>query len=324
MAISCSMTMPRMLGYVFNPVSFWFCRDRAGALRAVLCEVNNTFGETHCYLVHHDDRRPIEPDAWLEGRKAFHVSPFLPVEGGYRFRFRLDDEHAHVDVNYHDAQGLMLATSVGGRREALDDRAVLRRFLGNPTMTLAVIVRIHWQAFASVAEAGEILPQARATAGVRDSLTPFRPHDARFPLRPQSPRQALRRPIDHASSRRLDARLRRRRGRARRLTSRSRTGVSSATSCSTAISASPKPTWRASAISSDLPGLIALLAENEKALGRVAHTNPFHGLLLKLLHRRRDNSREGSKKNIHAHYDLGNEFYGLWLDPLDDLLLGAV
>jgi DUF1365 family protein len=127
-------------------VSFWFCRDRSGALRAVLCEVNNTFGESHCYLVHHDDRRPIEPDAWLEGRKAFHVSPFLPVEGGYRFRFRLDDARAHVDVNYHDAKGLMLATSVGGRREALTDGSVLRRFLGNPTMTLAVIVRIHWQA----------------------------------------------------------------------------------------------------------------------------------------------------------------------------------
>jgi uncharacterized protein len=140
------MTMPRMLGYVFNPVSFWFCRGRSGALRAVLCAVNNTFGETHCYLVHHDDKRPIEPEAWLEGRKAFHVSPFLPVEGGYRFRFRLDDQYAHVDVNYHDAEGLMLATSVGGRREALDDRTVLRRFLGNPTMTLAVIVRIHWQA----------------------------------------------------------------------------------------------------------------------------------------------------------------------------------
>ena len=67
--------------------------------------------------------------------------------------------------------------------------------------------------------------------------------------------------------------------------------------------------------SSDLPRLITLLAENEKALGRVARTNPFHAMLLKLLHRRRDNSREGSKKNIHAHYDLGNEFYSLWLDP---------
>ncbi|MFO1162713.1 MAG: DUF1365 domain-containing protein [Reyranellaceae bacterium] len=140
------MTMPRLLGYVFNPVSFWFCRDRMGALRAVLCEVNNTFGESHCYLVHHDDHRAIEADTWLEGRKAFHVSPFLPIEGGYRFRFRLDAERVHVDVNYHDARGLMLATSVGGRRQALDDREVLKRFLANPTMTLAVVVKIHWQA----------------------------------------------------------------------------------------------------------------------------------------------------------------------------------
>jgi cyclopropane-fatty-acyl-phospholipid synthase len=67
--------------------------------------------------------------------------------------------------------------------------------------------------------------------------------------------------------------------------------------------------------SSDLPGLIALLAENEKALGGMAHTNLFHDLVLKLLHRRRDNSRAGSQRNIHAHYDLGNDFYRLWLDP---------
>jgi DUF1365 family protein len=140
------MTMPRLLGYVFNPVSFWFCRDSSGALRAVLCEVNNTFGESHCYLVHHNDRRTIQPNDWLEGRKVFHVSPFLPVEGCYRFRFRLDDGHAHIDVNFHDAWGLMLATSVGGRRQPLDDRTVFRRFLGNPSMTLAVIARIHWQA----------------------------------------------------------------------------------------------------------------------------------------------------------------------------------
>jgi DUF1365 family protein len=140
------MTLPRMLGYVFNPVSFWFCRDRGGALQAVLCEVNNTFGETHCYLVHHVENRPLQADEWLDGRKVFHVSPFLPVEGGYRFRFRFDDAFTHVDVNYHDAEGLMLATSVGGRRVELADRTVLRRFLGNPTMTLGVVARIHWQA----------------------------------------------------------------------------------------------------------------------------------------------------------------------------------
>ena len=67
--------------------------------------------------------------------------------------------------------------------------------------------------------------------------------------------------------------------------------------------------------SPDLPGLIALLAENEKSLGRMAHTNALHDLALKLLHWQRRNSRRGSRKNIHAHYDLGNEFYRLWLDP---------
>ena len=140
------MTMPRMLGYVFNPVSFWFCRDRAGALRAVLCEVNNTFGESHCYLVHHDDRRPIEPDDWLEGRKVFHVSPFLPVEGGYRFRFRLDERARPCRRELPRRRGPD-AGDLGRRPpRAADDRAVLRRFLGNPTMTLAVIARIHWQA----------------------------------------------------------------------------------------------------------------------------------------------------------------------------------
>jgi cyclopropane-fatty-acyl-phospholipid synthase len=67
--------------------------------------------------------------------------------------------------------------------------------------------------------------------------------------------------------------------------------------------------------SPDLPRLISLLAENQQALGTIAHSNVVHNLALKLLHRWRQNSRAGSKRNIHAHYDLGNRFYGLWLDP---------
>ena len=131
------MTLPRMLGYVFNPVSF--------VLPPARCACQGLRREP---LLPGPPRRPPADRAGrlAGGRKVFHVSPFLPVEGSYRFRFRLDDGRAHVDVNYHDAQGLMLATSVGGRREALTDASVLRRFLGNPTMTLAVIVRIHWQA----------------------------------------------------------------------------------------------------------------------------------------------------------------------------------
>jgi hypothetical protein len=140
------ITLPRQLGYVFNPVSFWCCHDTAGRLRAVLCEVSNTFGERHNYVVCHDDARPIAPDDWIEGRKVFHVSPFLPVSGRYRFRFALDDGHAAVTVHYHDGDGLVLATSIAGRRESLCDRSVACRFLARPLMTLAVICRIHWQA----------------------------------------------------------------------------------------------------------------------------------------------------------------------------------
>lgn len=67
--------------------------------------------------------------------------------------------------------------------------------------------------------------------------------------------------------------------------------------------------------SPDLPALIRLLAANEPALGKVTRTSALHTMMRKFLHRRNENTREGSKKNIHAHYDLGNEFYGLWLDP---------
>lgn len=137
---------PRLLGYAFNPISLWFCHDRTGALRAVLCEVNNTFGETHCYLVAHEDGRPIEATDWLQARKALHVSPFLPVEGFYRFRFRLDGQSVRADIHYHDAKGPVLVTWLDGRRHDLTGGALLGAFVRHPLMSLMVIVRIHYQA----------------------------------------------------------------------------------------------------------------------------------------------------------------------------------
>ena len=145
------MTLPRMLGYVFNPVSFWFCHDRAGALRAVLAEVSNTFGERHLYLVAHPDRRAIAPTDWLQADKMFHVSPFLPVQGFYRFRFRLEADRVRADIHYHDAptgeeRAPMLVTYVDGERHDLSSGPVLRALLRHPAMTLAVIGLIHYQA----------------------------------------------------------------------------------------------------------------------------------------------------------------------------------
>jgi DUF1365 family protein len=139
-------TFPRVLGYVFNPVSFWFCHDRAGALRAVLAVVNNTFGERHSYLLAHPDGRPIRSGETLAARKVFHVSPFCTVSGGYRFRFLEQGDRHIARIDYADDAGPLLLTSLAGRRAPLSSTAILRAVLRHPLMTLGVIARIHWQA----------------------------------------------------------------------------------------------------------------------------------------------------------------------------------
>ena len=140
------LTMPRVLGYAFNPVSFWFCLDRAGALRAVLADVSNTFGERHAYLLFHEDRRPIGRDDMFTSEKIFHVSPFITVAGHYEFRFAYGEEKLGVWINHHDAQGVLLTTSLVGKRRALTSRALLGCFFRYPLVTVKVIGLIHFQA----------------------------------------------------------------------------------------------------------------------------------------------------------------------------------
>jgi len=158
---------PRVLGYVFNPVSFWLCHDREGRLRAVVCEVNNTFGEHHNYLLSHPDERPIGPQDILTARKVFHVSPFCDVTGGYRFQFALDPAATRVRIDYDDPAGKLLVTSVSGQARALTTARIVRAFALYPWMTVAVIARIHWQALRlwlkGVRFVSKPLPPARET-----------------------------------------------------------------------------------------------------------------------------------------------------------------
>jgi DUF1365 family protein len=139
---------PRVLGYVFKPVSFWFCHRRDGALRCVVAEVNNTFGERHAYLL--DLARPLRWGETVQARKVFHVSPFCGVSGDYRFRFLRSAEGGRerivIRIDYDDGDGALLQTSVSGRLLPADARNVRRAFLRMPLMTLAVIARIHWHA----------------------------------------------------------------------------------------------------------------------------------------------------------------------------------
>lgn len=141
---------PRVLGFVFNPVAFWFCHRQDGRLRAILCEVRNTFGEKHCYLL--DTGADMPYGIELRAHKVFHVSPFCAIEGGYRFRFMRSPatadggERTVARIDHDDARGPLLLTSIHGTARPLSDRAVVRAFFGYPFMTFGVVAKIHWQA----------------------------------------------------------------------------------------------------------------------------------------------------------------------------------
>lgn len=139
-------TFPRVFGYVFNPVSFWFCHDRAGALIAVLAEVNNTFGGRHSYLLHNVDASPLREGQELRAEKVFHVSPFNEIEGGYRFRFQLERALQTAHIDYDDADGELLLTAISGKPRAWTPAALLSALARMPFLTAGVMFRIHWQA----------------------------------------------------------------------------------------------------------------------------------------------------------------------------------
>ncbi|WP_167735703.1 MULTISPECIES: DUF1365 domain-containing protein [unclassified Herbaspirillum] len=146
-------TFPRLFGFVFNPVSFWLCHDSSGALRAVLAEVNNTFGETHRYLLADGERKAITPDTRLVCAKAMHVSPFCEVRGSYRFRFRDTEKTTLIGIDYEDgaenceSPGVLIHTTVGGRLQAMTSAVALRALLTQPFLTFGIVAKIHWQAW---------------------------------------------------------------------------------------------------------------------------------------------------------------------------------
>ncbi|MBL8310932.1 MAG: DUF1365 domain-containing protein [Burkholderiales bacterium] len=139
-------TFPRLFGFVFNPVSFWLCHDEVGALRVLIAEVNNTFGEHHFYVVTAEDRGVIGSDTALACRKAMHVSPFCQVRGRYRFRVTAGRTARRVDVDYYDGEQLLIATRIAGHAVALNGAVLRAQLLRFPFMTIAVVARIHWQA----------------------------------------------------------------------------------------------------------------------------------------------------------------------------------
>ncbi|MFQ6546722.1 DUF1365 domain-containing protein [Aestuariibius sp. 2305UL40-4] len=139
------LAQPRILGHVFNPVSFWLCRDEDGALKTVIAEVTNTFGDRHSYLCHRDDLAQIGPRDTLEAQKVFHVSPFQKIAGRYRFRFDISDHHVDILIEHRRGDDGVVATLTGDRRP-LTNRSILAACLRRPFGSRRVLALIHWQA----------------------------------------------------------------------------------------------------------------------------------------------------------------------------------
>lgn len=139
------LAQPRLLGHVFNPVSFWLAYDHLGHLRAVIAEVTNTYGDRHSYLCHRPDRAPITREDTIEARKIFHVSPFQPVAGTYVFRFDIRPDRIGIWIDYTTPGG-GLFTNLIGPRQVLTNTGILASALRRPFGSRRVLALIHWQA----------------------------------------------------------------------------------------------------------------------------------------------------------------------------------
>ncbi len=140
------LTHPRYWGYVFNPVSFWFLTAPDGALKAVIAEVHNTFGDRHWYLCRNADGGDITSDDWIEADKKFHVSPFFKIEGRYRFRFALEEERIALWIRYEDGHGGGLSTALIGDRHPFTDAELMGALIRRPMGAAKTTTLIHWQA----------------------------------------------------------------------------------------------------------------------------------------------------------------------------------
>ena len=137
------LTMPRLLGFAFNPLTLYYCYGPEGALDAVIHEVHNTFGERHLYVL------PVDPDGTRlrqRSAKAFHVSPFLPMNLDYAFELGVPGERIELAITVSDGIGPLLVARERLDRRALTDRAILGAVLAMPLMTAKVVAAILWEA----------------------------------------------------------------------------------------------------------------------------------------------------------------------------------
>lgn len=302
------VTCARFLGYAFNPVSFFYCYGADGTLRCVVAEVNNTFGERHHYLV------PGTEGAQAE--KVFHVSPFFPRDGTYTFHFAPVGETVEIRVDLYRNDRLALASRLHGRAAALGSPQAWRTLLGYPFRVLSTMPRILWEA---------------ANLYLRRRLNVYNKPVLADPRSLRTARPSLRDQMAERLVLRILARLR---VGCLALTIPDRRRVAFGDP-SSSLQASlwvkdPAFFWhvvrdgdigfgesyvRGEWETDDLTALLRLFVENREFLDDRRVGSWVSKAVNRVWHLFRRNTLQGSRQNIHAHYDLGNPFFASFLDP---------
>lgn len=310
------VTSARLFGYAFNPVSFYFCHGPDDSLRAVVAEVNNTFGERHFYVL---DRPETGADGFARAQagKKFHVSPFNNVKGDYDFAFSVKDGRIDLRVNLLRDGQTIINTQWLGQARPLTDMNLLRTGARHPLATLLTVPRITWQAAKlywgrklafhpkPIPESPMTIQTAKPSLGQRIAMRLVLPYLDKLRkghltlVLPDGTQRTYGTPGSQPA---IVFRVKDYRFFVRALRD-SEIGFGESYMAGE---------WE----TDDLPGLIQLFIENRD----VFHDDDIGSarigrLLNRLLHTRRKNTLTGSRKNIASHYDLSNDLFRLFLDP---------
>jgi len=172
------LTMPRVLGYVFNPISLYYCYHVDGRLAAMVYEVTSTFGVRHAYVIPIADEDQAAGAIRQGAAKTLYVSPFMGMEMDYVFSGHAPDEALDMTIKGLDADGLLITAVMAAKREPLTDRSLLVSVFALPLMTLKVMAAIHWEALKLWLKG---VPLTRQPPPAREGATfQRRPHESRL------------------------------------------------------------------------------------------------------------------------------------------------
>ena len=159
---------PRIFGFVFNPLSVYFCYSEADDLRAIIYEVANTFGERHHYVIAktNSENQKIEHVC----QKVFYVSPFIPMDCQYKFNIIAPNKDVAIKISETDQDGPLLYAAFHGKRQEFSTRTLILALFKYPLMTLKVVMAIHLEAIKLLMKGAPIFKHSDAKKPISPSI----------------------------------------------------------------------------------------------------------------------------------------------------------